>query len=300
MRRQILIFATLFLISCVKKEEVAKIPILIDKEAKAEGFNIFHVPVRLEGIEKEFKMQFDLGLDVSVVYSGALKSISKEYSNIQDQVFKREDYKILKSRLCFSNTQIGIDSLFIFEEYDEEVDFKDLNNIGSVGLNQFKGRILLINYKELYLQVYNDIKQLEIEKFDLSPLEITNNKLIVKLKAGSEVADFLFDTGNGVPLLTVNKNFFDQQTANQKELRDTITGNSWGETISLFGAKQQKVIGLGNTNLETGDNRMYYTEATRIVDLYKDLKIEHSIGNNLFMDKTIVFDFKNNQFGIMK
>ena len=128
-----------------------------------------------------------------------------------------------------------------------------------------------------------------------------NNKIILKLRAGDSFVDFLFDTGNGVPIVTINKTFFDEQTENQKELNDTISGNSWCETISLYGAKQQKVIiGTENTNFTIGENRTYYTKANRIVEIYEGLNVEHSVGNDFFMDKTILFDFKNNQFAVMK
>ncbi len=194
-----------------------------------------------------------------------------------------------------------IDSLFVFSDYGSDKKYEEQDIIGSIGVNQFKNKILLINYNELYIQIFDNYSQIDKDKFDFTPMTVTkNNKIILNLKAGNSFVDFLFDTGNGVPIATINKDFFDEQTENQKELRDTISGNSWGETISLFGAKQQKELGTQNANFTIGDNRLYYTQAKRIVELYKDLNLEHSIGNNFFMDKTILFDFQTNQFAIMK
>ena len=78
--------AALFLLGCSTKKEITKIPILIDKEAKTAGFNIFYVPIRLEGVEKEFKMQFDLGLDVSVIYSNSLKAIYEKHPSLKQSL----------------------------------------------------------------------------------------------------------------------------------------------------------------------------------------------------------------------
>lgn len=301
MKNTIIFIAALFLLGCSTKKEITKIPILIDKEAKTAGFNIFYVPIRLEGVEKEFKMQFDLGLDVSVIYGNSLKAIYEKHSSLKQSFFEKVDYQILKTKYFISDFESNLDSLFVYPDYGSDKKLEEQDIIGSIGVNQFKNKILLINYNELYIQIYDNYSQIDKGKFDFTPMTVTkNNKIILTLKAGSSLVDFLFDTGNGVPIATINRNFFDEQTENQKELRDTISGNSWGETISLFGAKQQKELGTQNANFTIGDNRLYYTQANRIVELCKDLNVEHSIGNNFFMDKTILFDFQTNQFAIMK
>jgi hypothetical protein len=301
MKNTIIFIAALFLFGCSTQKEITKIPILIDKEAEAAGYNIFHVPIKLDGVEKEFKMQFDLGLDVSAIYGNSLKAIYAKYPSLKQSFFEKADYQILKTKYFISDFESNLDSLFVFPDYGSDKKFEEQDIIGSIGVNQFKNKILLINYNQLYIQIFDNYSQIDKGKFDYTPMTVTkNNKIILTLKAGNSFVDFLFDTGNGVPIATINKEFFDEQTENQKELRDTISGNSWGETISLFGAKQQKELGTKNANFTLGDNRLYYTQANRIVELYRDLNVEHSIGNNFFMDKTILFDFQTNQFAIMK
>jgi len=310
MKRHFIILLTLFLLGCtthknlgtsIKNAEITKIPILIDQEAKEAGAIVFYVPVKIDGIEKEFKMQFDLGMAVSVIYENSLNSILKKYPNLKRKLFERNDYQIFKTNFTFADVNSSLDSLVVYKNYGSDKKFQGQDNIGSIGVNQFNNRILLINYKDLYLQIIENENQIPKEKFDFTPMDVTSNKkIIVKLKAGKDYVNFLFDTGNGVPIATINKEFYDLQTENQKELKDTISGNSWGDIICLYGAKQQKSIGMENTTLSIGDNRLYYTQANRIVEIFKKINIEHSIGNTLFLDKTIVFDFKNNQFGIMK
>ena len=301
MKKLILFTAVLFFLSCTTKKELIKIPILIDKEAKAAGFNVFYFPIKLEGVEKQFKMQFDLGLDVSAIYGNSLKVICEKYPSLKQNFYVRDEYQIIKTKYYIAETESNLDSLFVFANYGSDKRFEEQDIIGSIGVNQFKNKILLINYNEHYIQILDNDSQIDKEKFDCTPMTVTkNNKIIINLKAGDSFVPFLFDSGNGVPLVTINKNFFDEQTENQKELRDTISGNSWGETIRLFGAKQQKNIGTENTNFTIGQNRIYYTQANKIVEQFKEMNVEHSIGNNFFMGKTILFDFKNNKFGIKK
>jgi len=68
----------------------------------------------------------------------------------------------------------------------------------------------------------------------------------------------------------------------------------------LIGAKQQVEIGTENIKLEKKDYKIYYTESDRIRNALKEVDVEHSIGNQYFLDKTILFDFINNEFGILK
>ena len=301
MKKLILFTAVLFFLSFTTKKELIKIPIINDKEAKAAGFNIFFVPIKLAGIEKQFKMQFDLGLDVSAIYGNSLQAICEKYPNLKKNFYVRDEYQIVKTKYYIAGIESNLDSLLVFANYGSDKKFEEQDIIGSIGVNQFKNKILLINYNEHYIQILDNDSQIDKEKFYCTPMTVTkNNKIIINLKAGDSFVPFLFDSGNGVPLVTINKNFFDEQTENQKELRDTISGNSWGETIRLFGAKQQKNIGTENTNFTIGQNRIYYTQANKIVEQFKEMNVEHSIGNNFFMGKTILFDFKNNKFGLKK
>lgn len=294
-------FALLFLLlgACSQSEKKAaeKIPMLLDQEAKALGFNIFYVPVKLEDIEREFQMQFDLGLDVSVVYENALQSIQGKHPKLKEHIQQRKDYSILHHPYAIGKQASGLDSLFVYEGYGEKAPFETLKVIGSIGVNEFKNKILLINYAELYIQV---LEELDTSQFEFSKLRLSSgNKIIIELEAGGQKQDFLFDTGNGVPILTLDKDFY-QQLAQEQQAADTISANSWGTTIYLYGAVLQERLGSNGQSLTAQNNRIYFTEAERIKALYQDIGVVHSIGNDFFMNKTVVFDFINNRFGIQK
>lgn len=246
-------------------------------------------------------MQFDLGLDVSAIYGNSLNSIIRRYLNINHNHFTRKDYEILKINYQISKYKSELDSLFIINDYGSKLDFDEQDLIGSIGVNQFKNKILLLNYSESFIQIFDNDSQLDKTKFDLSSMNITsNNKILIRLDINNQDTKFLFDTGNGVPIFTINKKSYNTLTENHKESQDTITGNSWGQSITLIGAKQQVNIGTENIKLDKKDYKIYYTESERIVKLLKEVDVEHSIGNQYFMDKTILFDFINNEFGILK
>lgn len=302
MIKYILPLILLIIFGCTTaKNQPVKIPIEYDNEAKELGSNIFFVPIQIKGINKSFKMQFDLGLDVSAIYGNSLNSIIRRYPNINHNHFTRKDYEILKINYQISKYKSELDSLFIINDYGSKLDFEEQDLIGSIGVNQFKNKILLLNYSEDFIQIFDNDNQLDKTKFDLSSMDITsNNKILIHLDINNQETKFLFDTGNGVPLFTINKRFYNLLTENHKESHDTINGSSWGQPIILIGDKQQVEIGTENIKLEKKDYKIYYTESDRIRNALKEVDVEHSIGNQYFLDKTILFDFINNEFGILK
>lgn len=302
MRNVIISICLLFIVlSCSTRKQVStQIPLVADLELQKSGKHIFYLPIKFDGIEKSFKMQFDLGLNVSVIYGNSMNVMIEKFPSLNSKYIKGDEFDIFKSKYTIGNYKSDLDSLYVYPDYGSDERFEEQSNVGSLGVNQFKNKILLINYKKNYIQILDNLHHRDFSKMEFTPMYIENDKIILTLSINNKEIKFLFDTGNSVPILTINRDFYEEQTENQKELRDTIKGNSWGETITIVGAKQQKQIGTKNKKFNIGNNRTYFADANSIKELYKALNVEHSIGNNYFLNETIVFDFKNNRFGILK
>ena len=120
------------------------------KSFEQDGIKIEHgamrVPVSLDKIDKQFEMQFDLGLDVNAIYGNSLTSIIKEYPDLGNQIAKGKGYEVLKTNLFIDNKKSNVDSLFIRKNYGEKTAFKDLELIGSIGANEIENKILVIDF----------------------------------------------------------------------------------------------------------------------------------------------------------
>jgi len=287
----------------VKKNEIS---FEWDKEGLKHNVYVFFVPVKLKGIDKKFKMQFDLGLNVNVIYENPLNAILKKYPKYNEEIKKGVDYSIFKHQLLIDNLVSNIDSLFIYKNYGSSSPLDSLEIIGSIGVNEIKGKILILDFPRKKLEILNSIENKDLYNF--SKLKVTEmDKLIVSLNFDNKNYDFLFDTGNGVPIVTNNKNLYDQISENSKELKDTIRANNWGEIIELVGSKIMHPIQIGNKAIVPNNNELiYFTKANRIIELWKEIGTEEGvnlqggIGLQLFTDKKIVIDLKNNKFGIEK
>jgi len=309
----VIIFILFFIIGCNNKEENStatikknEITFEWDKEGLKHNAYVFFVPIKLKGIDKKFKMQFDLGLNVNVIYEKPLNTILENYPIYKTNIKSRKDYSVFIHQLTIGNTPSNIDSLFIYKDYGSPSSIDSLKNIGSIGVNEIKGKILILDFPKRKLEIVNEIGNENIYNF--SNLRVTDrDKLIVSLKFDSKNYDFLFDTGNGLPIVTTNKTLYNQISENSKELKDTIRGNSWGEKIELFGSKILHNFQIGNNILLPEHNELiYYTNAKRATALWKEISHEEGInlqggiGLQLFMDKKIIIDMKNNRFGLEK
>lgn len=283
-----------------KSNKVNKIPFSWDKKGLEKNAYVFYVPIKLEGVDKQFKMQFDLGLNVNVIYENPLKTILQKYPIFKKDKVKRTDYSVFYHKLYMNELPSNVDSLFVYEDYGSSLTFDSLGNIGSIGANEILGKILILDFPNKELEILDTLEN--ISKYNFSDFRITdNNKLIISINIENQNYDFLFDTGNGVPILTTNKNLYDILSEKSKELKDTLRENSWGEIIELTGSKIQNPLRIGNQIIDAKSNELvYYTKANRIVDFMKEINVQGGLGLQFFVDKKIVIDLKENRFGVEK
>ena len=277
-----------------------KIPFSWNKDGLEKNAYIFYVPIRLEGVEKQFKMQFDLGLNVNVIYENPLNTILQKYPILKKDKINRIDYSVFSHKLYMNELPSNVDSLFIYKDYGSSLTFDSLENIGSIGANEILGKILILDFPNKELEILDTFK--DTSKYNFSNLRITDkNKLIISINIENENYDFLFDTGNGVPIVTTNMKLYNILSEKSKELKDTLRENSWGEIIELTGSKIQYPLRIGNQIINTTNAELvYYTNANRIVDFMKDINVHGGLGLQFFIDKKIVIDLKENRFGVEK
>lgn len=277
-----------------------------EEDALKEGVYIFFVPVKLDGIEQTFRMQFDLGLDVNVIYEKPLKTLITAHPALKEKLTKAKDYPTFHHDLFIASEKSNVDSLFLYKNYGSSAPIDSLQTIGSIGVNEIKNKVLILDFPNQTLKIANEIKDENIYSF--SPLKVSKrDKLIISTTFEEQEYDFLFDTGNGVPVATTNMELYSAISENAKELNDTIRGNSWGDRIQLTGAKIQKPLKIGDHPIIPNNNELiYHTKAKRIVKLFEGLSkeagidLQSSFGLQLFVDRQIIIDLKNNRFGIQK
>ncbi len=272
------------------------------QKLKQGGFTINHgailIPVKLEGIDKTFKMQLDLGIDHNVIYGDTLRAITSAYPALQNNIQHREGYDVFYNQIHFGNQQpIVQDSLMVRKNFGKSENLKDFDIIGTLGANEIKNRILLIDFKSQQLVITEKLEDWEANSFSYSPLRFKNNQLYLDLIANGSKNAVVYNTHASLfPFATIDADLFKSITKEKNiEIKKL---KSWGEEISFTGRNITTKIRIADVNLPINNKKAFFTEAEKVSKTLKSENLKAVIGSDLFMHNTIVIDLVNNRFGI--
>lgn len=246
-------------------------------------------PIKINGINQTFYMQFDSGSPITVFYKNSLKSISEKYPNQLHFNSKKNQiathFKIGKLNVISSNFEVL--------NYGNKVDFEDPNAqniIGTVGTDLLEKRITVLDFKQNQFSFINQIKENNFTDF-----EFKKRKILISAKVEKENLKLLYNSGtSGYELITTKEVWKKYKIENSK--LKTEKGNSWGNTLSVFTASAKKQIQFGNLNLKLSE--VTYIEGTSEMQkfLMKRSGMQGMIGNKLFLNHKLILDCKNEKF----
>ena len=124
-----------------------------------------------------------------------------------------------------------------------------------------------------------------------------SNLVFLPLQIGDITYRVMFDTGSSIfPLLSSLSKI--ARISNPDRCVDSLTVLSWGKPVDVYGYIPDVKIMLGKEEL---DNSLPVYGS----DMLNDKNLDRSgywglTGNRYFLDKTIVIDYKNRRFGILK
>ena len=257
------------------------------------------LPFYIDSIDKEFKMQFDLGLNVSAIYENPLQTIISEYPHLKRKIVTRNDYEILKVNTRISKYSSSVDSLYIYKDYGDQNNYDSLTIIGSVGANELENKILIIDFPNTTLTILNEEKDFDKSDYHFVPLEYKYGKIFISLQVDGQSYDFIYDTGASISAITtIDKAFFDKIRSNSTPL-DTMKLNSFGSLATFEKSKIENPIQLGEMNLQSGKS-ILFTEEQALVETLNQVGVDGLVGNDFFIDNVIIIDLVNNKFGVRK
>ena len=258
------------------------------------------LPIQLDSLNKEFKMQFDLGLNVSGIYEKPLNTIVSKYPYLKNLIKIGDDYEIIKVNTKIDHYNSTVDSLFIFKDYGDNKTYDDLSIIGSIGANELEKKILIIDFKNQTLEILKNNNELNENQYNFVPLKYKYGKIFIPLSINGNIYNYMFDTGASItPITTIDKSFFSEVSKNSINL-DTVKMNSWGKLATFIKTEIKVPIQIGEINIKSQKKSIFYTEEEKIIETFNQVEVKGLIGNDFFINNIIVIDLINNKFGISK
>jgi len=256
------------------------------------------VPIQLEQSDREFWLQLDTAAP-SLFFGSTIDSLEL-YGNTFSKNAKN-DAIIFNGKIAGYDTKNAI--FATMKNYGQTVTDEDEDvRIGSLGMDFFKDRILVLDFPNNRLAIANSASQLPaeiVEKVTFSKSEMVRNYFVVNMMFGETPLKIAYDTGSSIFPLHVNQDLWQQFTGREGKETDNIfiEAPAWGNYITVIGApsKEEMII----SDFELGKPMIYYSEKTP--DRYKGSGLDGLMGNAPFFDDYIVIlDGIEQRFGLVK
>ncbi|MFT3750051.1 MAG: hypothetical protein QM768_17165 [Agriterribacter sp.] len=258
----------------------------------------------------DFTMQLDLGAVHTVFYGKPLAPYLKMSPELADKL----DTTLVQG-------YVGFDACRIFKHinlYLDKVPFEDIQvghyadfgdsisidsaktttpkHIGTIAPDLFQGKVLIIDYPNQRLSILDSIPTILQRKTDFVTFKIRNGRIKIPFVIDDVEKDLLFDTGSSLFSIFTSKDnshFFTEPTT---PIVDSIIGNQWKQTIKLYGQKITKNIKFGKLKMKP--SLVYSLDDKGQKQFEDEENIIGITGNNYFLNKLVIIDYKNRKFGI--
>jgi hypothetical protein len=247
------------------------------------------LPVKLNGINQTFYMQFDSGSAVTVFYKKSLESIAEKFRN---QIKINATNNPISIALTIGNMKV-VSNNFEVLNYGKKINFdapKATNIIGTIGTDLLEKRIAILDFKNNQCSFIEKIKE-----DDFSNFEFKKRKILIPSNIENEKLKLLYDSGTSGYELITTKEIWQQYRIKNSAVR-IEKGNSWGNTLSVYSACTKKKIQFDKVILDLSE--VTYIEGTSDLQkfLMKRSGMQGMIGNKLFLHHKLILDCKNEKF----
>lgn len=260
------------------------------------------VPFRFNGIEEEYYLQLDTGAS-SVLYGNSFYDIEPSY-RVKKEKDKRPSIVSIDGTL--SNYEFAYEDFGVLQDYGatlEELKVAEYKLIGSLGLNFFKNRILIIDFSEekfAILNNQNDVPSNIKKNSGFLDMKYKNDKIYLMSKIGGKELSLIYDTGSSIFDIVATKEIWTSLT-NVKSAKDMklLEIPSWGAIVQLKGARSESDWEIGEVIIE---KPLIFYEPSGLENFnFKSIQADGLLGNAIFYDNHIItIDLISKKFGIME
>lgn len=260
------------------------------------------LPFRFDGIDEEYYLQLDTGAS-TVLYGNSFNDIESNY-----RVKKVQDKKpyIVSIDGTLSSYEFTYEDFGLLQDYGatlEELKVAEYKLIGSLGIDFFKNRILIIDFTKKRFAILNNQNDVPMDirkNSGFLDMKYKNNKIYLMSEIGGKDLSLIYDTGSSIFDIVATKEIWNSLT-NVKSAKDIelLEIHSWGDIVQLKGARSERDWEIGDLTIE---KPLIFYEPSGLENFnFKLIQADGLLGNAIFYDNHIItIDLINKKFGIME
>ena len=215
---------------------------------------------------------------------------------------KEDDPYIDHLNFELGGNSIDASMIKVFTGYGNHFDGSDTIRpikLGSLGADFMAENITVIDFKNQYMQVYNQRPEWMSTLGHFESFDFKGRRIMLPVIINGKELELLYDSGCSAFGLITSKNRYDKYTdASTKEI--DYTGNRWGDALPIHHKTTRSKLAIGGNELAL--KRISY------VDMYAKYqkfmtpftKIGGFLGNKPFTESAMIIDTKTEEFIIIE
>lgn len=266
-----------------------------------------YVPVKLEFDTSTYWLQLDTGCEKTLIYEVPLRQLTGQME------FKDKNL-MLSGKI--GNYEFENERFRIRKDYGGQIlSSRKYNEIGTLGLDFFMDKVLVIDYPNDRFCICNSLNELPeelVKKTKFTGVRIKFGKLLLEeLKFNNKPLEgIFFDTGSSrFTLVLLRKQHWQKLTGRKgnEQSNDYLEVPAWGRKVTLIGAKAKGTLKLGDLEIE--DPIIYFQPHLAASSVKHFLirigiqifKVYGIMGNAPFYHKyVVILDLQQNRFGFLE
>lgn len=268
------------------------------------------IPLTIENLPYRFCGQLDLGATTTMIYENAFKPFSQKHPSVLQKLDTTIPPYYLNGRKSyfFKNLNLQLDktnylnrNIAFVPNYGDAISPDSIHTksqklIGTIAPDLFQGTFLVIDFLRNRLTTFNKLPEM-YAKADFVKSIIRKGRIKIPLAIGDSILYVMFDTGNCLGDLLLDKETIQQFTDPHEAPQEFLNGSTWGQSVAYYNKNLTKTISINGKKLTI--KKAQFSDQDSDVQFNKEEKIIGLIGPVLFANKIVIIDYQNSRFGIL-
>ena len=265
-----------------------------------------NVPVTVDGLPHEFTMQLDLGAVTTNLYGNSFQAYMDAYPSLIDKIDSTKTFMIQNEKhimfggmrltmgaIEFNNVDIGLFVGYGTLITADSVKTKTSKHIGTIAPDLFQDQVVIIDYPNNRICLSEELPS-EYINLNFQDLVLEGGRIKIPFNINERKEMLLFDTGSSMFSLLTTKN--NAKLISDGIVADSLSVNSWGNDIPVYGSKMTTDVKFGGKSLPT--ELVYFVNDPQFDAGFEQMGIWGITGNAYFSSNTIIIDYRNKKIAV--
>ncbi|MEM7552370.1 MAG: hypothetical protein AAF363_21980 [Bacteroidota bacterium] len=268
-------------------------------ENKQSSMAALLLPITINGISQKLYMQFDTGSPSTLFYMNKIQSIIDKYP----EVISVHHESSTRVGLAFNLGEMVVKSseFKIYDKKSVKIDWEDTSKIyviGTIGSDLLEKSVSVIDFKNGEC-LFGELIPNEYKSIKLQDFTFYKRKTLFPAEIEGESCKLLHDTGTSGFELITSKQIWERMSERSAKPKEAFEVKSWNNVLKAYDIESDKQIHFDMSSIDL--NKVTYVEGATFLQivLMRMTGMGGLVGNELFRNKVLIMDCRNQKYAIV-